>query len=116
MAGDVQIKIDSAMFQKFLKDAPQKVAGAMRNIIYKTTLLIERGAKLQAPVDTGRLRASISSEIHAMTAEVHTNVSYARFVHDGTRYMAGRPFMANAAKDVESQIPGLIKDELKVLE
>lgn len=43
-------------------------------------------AKAQAPVDTGRLRASISSEVNESTynAKVGTNVEYAEAVEFGT--------------------------------
>lgn len=49
---------------------------------------VEAGAKRRVNVDTGRLRASIHTEMHAisgfMVARVGTDVSYARAVHGGT--------------------------------
>lgn len=57
---------------------------------------------LQGPprrIDTGRLRASISigeSPGKKLGLRVGTNVEYAMFVHEGTRYMEANPFLRNA--------------------
>jgi len=40
-------------------------------------------AKKHAPVDTGRLRASINFEAKGFSGRVYTNVSYAKFVEFG---------------------------------
>lgn len=52
-------------------------------------------AKILAPVDTGRLRASIQYEIRnralGVTGRLFSNVSYADMVHDGTRPHIIRP-------------------------
>jgi hypothetical protein len=52
-------------------------------------LLVKRGAMEEAPVDTGRLRTSISEgmRIHSggLTAVIQPNVDYAYWVHQGTR-------------------------------
>lgn len=113
---NIKFSIDATKFNKFLSDAPDKVHRAIRNVIYKVTLLVERGAKINAPVDTGRLRASISTSIFPMNASVQTNVKYAIYVHEGTRYVSARPFMKDAANDVEKQVAGIVNDELKALE
>jgi hypothetical protein len=42
-------------------------------------------AKKHAPVDTGRLRASINFEVSGLTGRVYTNVDYAKFVEFGHR-------------------------------
>jgi len=54
------------------------------------TLIVQRGAKINAPVDTGRLRSSITPEIRTISAtEVHgvvgSNLAYAPYVELGTR-------------------------------
>lgn len=56
--------------------------------------MVERGAKISAPVDTGRMRASITTDIGNMRAVVAPHVDYAIFVHEGTKFMKGIPFMA----------------------
>ena len=42
-------------------------------------------AKKHAPVDTGRLRASINFEVSGLTGRVYTNVEYAQYVEFGHR-------------------------------
>ena len=113
---NVTVTIDATRFNKWLDSAPDKVVRAIGNVIQKTAYLIERGAKVNAPVDTGRLRSSISASIRPMTATIAANVNYAVFVHEGTRYMASRPFLFDATRDVEPQIDSLVLSELKVLE
>ena len=59
------------------------------NAMRRATLLVQRSAKIKAPVDTGRLRASITPEVRAqgnlVTGVVGSNVKYAAFVELGTR-------------------------------
>jgi HK97 gp10 family phage protein len=53
------------------------------------TLVVQRDAKINAPVDSGRLRASITPEVRAMGDEIQgvvgSNVVYAPYVELGTR-------------------------------
>lgn len=56
-------------------------------------------------IDTGRLRASIkvssfSGKSGFAGVRVGTNVEYAPYVHDGTRYMRANPFLANAVRQI----------------
>lgn len=46
---------------------------------------VESDAKALAPVDTGRLRASISSEVSGDTARIGSDLDYAGFVEEGHR-------------------------------
>ena len=59
------------------------------NAMRRATLLVQRSAKIKAPVDTGRLRASITPEVRAqgnlITGVVGSNVKYAAFVELGTK-------------------------------
>lgn len=60
-------------------------------------------AKILAPVDTGRLRASIKGELQGVWTlrprfVVGTNVDYAEMVHDGTRPHVIRPRNARALR------------------
>jgi hypothetical protein len=57
-------------------------------------------------IDTGRLRASIkvstftSSTWSTPGVRVGTNVEYAVYVHEGTRYMQKNPFITDAVASV----------------
>lgn len=65
---------------------------------------VESAAKARCPVDTGRLRGSINWRIEedalGLVAIIGTNVEYAIYVHEGTRYMAGRPFLREGLDQV----------------
>lgn len=113
---NISLTIDMSEFEKFAKTAPEKVARAIQNTIYKITLMIERGGKQNAPVDTGRLRVSIASDIRPMQASVRTNTNYASYVHDGTRYIRARPFLGDAVEQVSHQVEDIVLDELKTLD
>lgn len=91
-------------------------------------------AKINAPVDSGRLRQSIDYELIArpptLTARIVAPVGYAKVVHDGhgeirprrkkalrfrvggetvfarrVRAVAGRPFLTDAVKQVTGKTP-----------
>lgn len=79
--------------------------------IHKNTVVvgvkIANAAKVRlgrAPkrIDTGRLRASIGTRVFidriqdVPGVDVGTNVEYAWFVHEGTRYMQANPFLRDA--------------------
>lgn len=61
---------------------------------------VRSGAVAACPVDTGRLRSSINvsmgGDFESAYADIGTNVEYALYVHEGTRYMEGRPFLTDA--------------------
>ena len=62
---------------------------------------VENRAKQLCPVDTGRLRSSISmsapqTERGSVTIHVGTNVEYAPFLEYGTSRMSARPFLEPA--------------------
>lgn len=63
-------------------------------------LVAEGAAKRLCPVDTGRLRNSIT---HAFVAEdeiaIGTNVEYALYVHEGTSKRGGTPFLTRAVQN-----------------
>lgn len=56
----------------------------------KLVLETEALAKKSTVVDTGRLRASITHQIYAISAEIGTNVQYAPFIEFGTIKMQSR--------------------------
>ena len=79
---ELQRKTDQMV--KDLHGAP--ILNAMRD----STLLVSRYARINAPVDTGRLRASILPEIRASAGNeilgvVGSNVEYAPYHEFGTR-------------------------------
>ena len=85
----------------------------MATKIKELSFLIEREAKLVTPVKTGRLRASIGvRNLQPLGGEVSTNTHYAIYVHEGTRYMMGRPFMKMGAESALSDFNANFKKEV----
>jgi HK97 gp10 family phage protein len=73
---------------------------------------IEKNAKAITPVDTGRLRASITADVKGLEANIGTDVEYAGFVHDGTYKMPARPFLFSAADGILEGLEERIADEI----
>ena len=103
MAGNMQIQVQG--LDKLLAKLHSAVAmlgPALRTALTKSGLVVETEAKKVTPVRTGTLRRSITHRVDPAAipkfAEVGTNLHYARYVHDGTRYMKGRPFLTQGAK------------------
>ncbi len=61
----------------------------MTRAMKKATLLVTKDAKINAPVDTGRLRASITPEVRGegktVIGVVGSNVIYAPYMETGTK-------------------------------
>lgn len=78
-------------------------------------LAAERFAKAKCPVDTGRLRNSIT---HALDVEdeavyVGTNVEYAPYQEFGTHGKDGKHFLRDAANGHGSFYSGIVKKHLQ---
>lgn len=77
ITGDEELK--RALRNPALLDKP------IRDFLEKATRNIEGRAKELAPVDTGRYRSSISSEVKDRQGSVISGVAYGRFIEYGTR-------------------------------
>ena len=76
---------------------------------------LESEAKKLAPVDTGRLRASIASEVQRgagseIIGKVGSNVEYASYQEYGTRYQSGKPFLTPALERNVNRVVKLIEE------
>lgn len=90
---------------KGLKGYRKMLAKELQQALTRTLLDIEATAKERCPVDTGRLRASITPDVVSATeGYVGTNVAYAAAVEYGTRPHEIRPRKARvlAWKDRKS--------------
>lgn len=91
------VLIDRADLRRVLRGA------SMRELREVAPRVVNR-AKVLAPVDTGRLRASIGPAVYSRTwtlrpqATIEAGVDYAKFVHDGTRPHVIRPVRAQALR------------------
>mgnify|MGYP004636098639 FL=1 len=77
-------------------------------------LVAEGYAKRACPVDTGRLRNSITHIVDEGTrhAIIGTNVEYAPYVELGTRHQKPQPFLKPAANDHYSTYEGIFRKHL----
>ena len=78
-------------------------------------LVAEGYAKRACPVDTGRLRNSITHVVDEGTRHViiGTNVEYAPYVELGTRRQKPQPFLKPAANDHYSTYKGIFLKHLR---
>lgn len=93
MSSRIVIKYNN--FGKLASKLPQAVS----LIVRKTAEDIEANAKTVVPVDTGKLKNSITSEFPSLTkAIVAPHTDYAAYVEYGTRKMRARPYMRPSAE------------------
>jgi hypothetical protein len=85
------------------RDIDEHIEAEMRRRLDRTGFTILGLSKPITPVLTGRLRSSTRHEVQddprGLRLVVGTDVRYAPFVHDGTRYMPPRPFLTSVMRD-----------------
>ena len=90
--------------QKALARAPGIITEELGKAVRDLVLLVEGEAKKLCPVDTGKLRASITPVIESWAAGyVGTNTHYAPYVEYGTRKMEAQPFLEPAFLEGQRQ-------------
>jgi HK97 gp10 family phage protein len=99
-AGDITVIVDQAAIDRLLEGPSGPVAKHLLKIVQQ----VERRAKQLAPVDTGRLRSSITHSLgndsDGLVGLAGTNVEYARHVEFGTSRMGARAFLRPALDEV----------------
>lgn len=83
-----------------LRELFESKDGPIGKELVRRTVRIERAAKHLAPVDTGRLRASVGRALdrdaQGLVGVVGTDVDYAPFVELGTSRAHAQPFLRPA--------------------
>lgn len=98
-----------------MRKAAAAIEEAVGDAVREAAMLVEREAKINAPVDTGRLQGSIGSEEkNPLLFEVGTNMEYAVPVEFGTSKMAAQPYLQPAIETIRQKYPDLIKENVKV--
>ena len=101
------------------EDNAQQIADAIDQALARALeevgLVAEGYAKKACPVDTGRLRNSITHQVRPSEKSVYigTNVEYAPYVELGTSRMKPQPFLRPAAADHEGTYKKIFESELK---
>ena len=72
-------------------------------------LVAETYAKKETPVDTGRLRNSITHTVKSDAAYIGTNVEYAPFVEFGSSRNKAHHMLKKAATEHSDEYKGLIR-------
>lgn len=105
---DVIVTVDN--LDKIKAQYPGAIAKALEMI----GLQAEGYAKMKCPVDTGRLRNSITHRFaNGEDAEyIGTNVEYGAYVELGTSKMAARPFLKPAATNHTSEYKAIFQSVL----
>lgn len=79
----------------------EKLPGEVETIVRKAAFDIEAHAKTAVPVDTGKLKSSISCEFpRPSQAIIAPHTDYAVYVEYGTRKQRAKPYMRPAAEKV----------------
>lgn len=94
---------------KFRDALPEQIEQALIAI----GLTAETYAKRDCPVDTGRLRNSITHAYDDDSAYIGTNVEYGKYVELGTSRMAARPYLGPAATQHSEEYKNIAKQALK---
>ena len=109
----VTIKVTFDKFPQIAAAMPEKTSQVVR----KASFDIEGQAKDRAPVDTGALKNSISTEFenNGLIGIIAPHVEYATFVEFGTKRMSAQPFMTPAAEAVAPAFISAMKQMLQEL-
>lgn len=77
----------------------------------KVTLSALRRSIPRTPYKFGHLRRSETNRVEAggLRGYIGSNIKYAPFVHDGTRYMKARPFFAEGISDARPEIEAILQ-------
>ena len=88
---NIRMEVDTS---KLNLDA-DKINKAVSQELEKTAHRIERQAKELAPIDTGELRRSITTEGSGLDYEISTNLEYSEYIEDGTspHIINGNPYL-----------------------
>lgn len=94
-----------------LKKGAAKVEELAPRVVAKSAHDIEADGKIFAPVLTGTLESSITSEVNGLSAEIGPHTDYEQFVEYGTSKMDAQPYMGPAA---EKNTPAFVEAMGKV--
>ena len=101
------MKIESNK-SEIIAEVDSKITVALEKI----GLVAERYAKDNSPVDTGRLKNSITHQVSGLEVYIGTNVDYAPYVELGARGRDPAHFLQNAIENHMSEYVDIIKEEL----
>ena len=100
-----------------LKDNSEEVkstmTGALARALEKIGLVAEGYAKRLCPVDTGRLRNSITHADDGEAEYIGTNVEYAPYVELGTSRTRAQPYLKPAVVNHSDEYKKIVEAEMQ---
>ena len=93
--------------------ANEKIKKSIDESLDKIGLLITAESQVRSPVDTGRLRASMTHEVSGLEVFIGTNVEYAPDVELGTSKQRAQPFLRDSFAASSSKVKSIIKKTLE---
>lgn len=84
--------------------SPMLMTRELNKAIQLSVYSLERDSKINTPVDTGLLRASHITYFRPLQGEIEVVAEYAPFVHEGTKFMKGRPYLRKAVEKNNEKI------------
>ncbi len=104
----INIRIDNLdEITRLMRKFPEPMFRNIQIALRKSALNVELESKKVTPFRTGRLRASIYTEVSKHQAKVAPNTHYAYVVHEGlgtNKYKGRRPYMETGARTSEKKI------------
>ena len=103
------------VFESHLGEFQEALELQIEQALVAIGMTAETYAKENCPVDTGRLRNSITHEVEMgdKSAIIGTNVEYAAFVELGTSKMRARPYLRPAAEGHSQEYKAIVEESLK---
>lgn len=99
--------------ESHLPEVQDAVEDAITKALEEIGLTAEGYAKKKCPVDTGRLRNSISHAAKEQTVYIGTNVEYAVYVEMGTKNTKSQPYLRPAVTEHKDTYRAIVKRNLK---
>mgnify|MGYP004447620961 CR=1 FL=1 len=108
----ISVSFRSELDDRKLQKLIDTVHPELKKIVRRNLFRVEAEAKKRSPVDTGRNRAAIHTELDTMGigGQVNTGTDYAHFLELGTRNMPARPYMVPALLSVKPRFHDEIEE------
>lgn len=96
-----------------ITDANYRREANIRDGLQKASTLVRAQAQANAPFRSGNLRSSLANRVEDTTAVVYSDVTYAPFQEEGTKYIKGRRFMKRALTSTRDEISTILGKAVK---
>lgn len=92
--------------------APSVIQSSANEAIRESIYAIQRGTTPLTPYKTGALRRSLGLGISFghLYGRISPTVEYAYYVHEGTRYMVGRPYLEQGWDASKAEVEKIFND------